>query len=115
MYFFVHHVIETIIHQPMAIYTALFFKLRRNDAQAEMSATGGCTGMASMQGRFVLQLTFERCKSFVQLCLDAIHTCAHCGSFMYLERKRLCATMKATISPMPPNNLKLTQVAVEKL
>src|SRR6476660_5213359 len=70
--------------------------------------------MSGMQGRLVFELQILRRQSLREQLTHAFHAIAHLASFRYLDSIRLCTTMKASIMPMKPNSLKLTQVAVEK-
>lgn len=78
---------------------------------------GACCGacMASMEMGFVFQLTFEWRESCGQPATHFFDTFTHCVSFRYFDSMRLCPTTKASINPVKPNSLKLTQKAVEKL
>jgi len=80
-----------------------------------MSTTGSRAGMAGMQGGFVLDLALQRSQAGLQQLPDTVNAIAHPASLMYFDRNMVCAMTKAIISPMKPNNLKLTQMEVGKL
>lgn len=95
---------------PQSVYA---FEPVGHQAYPEMAGARGRAGMSGMQMRFVDELTIDRFESCVKCSADALHTVAHCGSFTYFESIRLCAITKASIRPVKPKSLKLTQKLAE--
>src|SRR5690348_9481532 len=103
----------------------------RNDGELPVAASRGpAAGVARMLLAFVAQIQRDRMQplqAFPHGFLDRVHhgpspsagACAgvagfSCSSGRYLEIHQACASTKASISPMPPKSLKLTQTSVGK-
>src|SRR5689334_7173861 len=92
-----HHVVEAIIHQAVPINPVLPLEPGGNNMQTVMSAARGCASMAGMLGGVIDKLILDRCQRFCQACPYHFFTRRHDESFIYFERKRLCATTNANI------------------
>ena len=118
-----------VIYKAVAGHARLAVECRTGNANAKVGAKalGICTCMSGMGSAFVQY--FQPCwlKLRLQLFLDFYKPDWQCrvalggeghvvvSGLMCLFRKNACTRIKSSIKPMLPNNLKLTQVLVEKL
>src|SRR5450631_1056882 len=86
---------------------------RRDDDQLEMPATAFGTGVSGVFLAVVDQFDAVR-RQHRQLLLNAVERIFHLAgsSSICLASINACRTAKTSISPMPPNSLKLTHVSV---
>src|SRR5690606_34328454 len=106
---------ERIIDKTVTRSRALADERSRNDGQAVVTAAALGAFVADVQGALVDQLQLlgrERLETFANLLLPFAHELL---SSTWRASMNACASTNASISPMPPNSLKLTQASVEKV
>src|SRR6185503_12504136 len=111
-----HQLAERLVHHAVARDGRLAGKARRGNGEPPVRAAArAVAGVADVLLAFVDQVEVERLERGEALTdsrCDA-HLSAGFFSSMYLESTMAWATTNSSISPMPPNSLKFTQLSVE--
>lgn len=112
-----HQLAERLVDEAVARERGLAGEGARDDGQPPVGAAAGpVAGVAAMALALVLELErlgLEDGEARADL-LGGLGDAQDLSS-TYLERNAACASTNASISPMPPNSLKLTQALSEKL